>query len=62
MISFLGCGFEQVRAQRRVARDCGLAEIQRLRADLADVVDAHEAGRVAAFGFIERGIGDVAGR
>ena len=46
---FLG-GLQQVRAGGGVARHRGLAEIQALGADLADMVDPHQAGRVAAGG------------
>ena len=49
MLALLVGGIEQVRARRGIARERGLPEVQRLRADLADMIDAHEPRGVPAF-------------
>ncbi len=53
VVGFLLRGLAQLGAHRRVTRHCGLPRIQRLRADLARVVDAHQPGRMAAGGLVE---------
>ena len=52
---FLG-RFQQVFTRGRVAGHGGLAEIQALRADFADVVDPHQAGCMAALGAAHAGL------
>jgi hypothetical protein len=42
VVGFLLRRAEQLRARGFVARHRGLADVQRLRADLAGVVDAHQ--------------------
>ena len=48
MIALLGAGLLQVPAHLRVARQQRLALVERLRGDLASVIDAHETGGVVA--------------
>src|SRR5690606_18076019 len=62
VVGFLLGGLQQVGAGVRVAGDGGLADVEGLGADLANVVDAHEAGGVAAFGGVQFNVGLVAGR
>ena len=54
-------GGQQAGAGGGVAGDRGLADIQGLRADFPDVVDAHQAGGVPAFLVVEHHVGAVAG-
>ncbi|KAG1451861.1 hypothetical protein G6F57_016065 [Rhizopus arrhizus] len=58
---FLG-GFQQVFTRGQVAGHRRLAEIQALRADLADVVAPHQARRVAALGAVHARLVGIRGR
>ncbi|WP_425520390.1 hypothetical protein [Stenotrophomonas pavanii] len=61
MVGFFLGRFQQVVTRGRVTGHGGLAEIQALRADLAHVVDPHQASRVAALGAIHAGLAGVRG-
>ena len=45
MVAFLARGLAELARQSRVGGRSGLAFVERLRAELADVVDAHQRGR-----------------
>ena len=62
MVGLFLRGFEQVLARGLVARDRGLAAIQRLRADLADMVDPHQSGRVLALAVVQFDLCHLGGR
>src|SRR5690606_5324423 len=57
---FLG-GVQQVLAGFLAARHRGLAEVERLGADLANVVDARQAGGMAALGVVQLDLGQSGG-
>jgi dipeptidyl aminopeptidase/acylaminoacyl peptidase len=59
--ALLGGGLQHVLADRRVARDQRVALVQRLRGDLAGVVHAHQARRMAACLDVERRILEAGG-
>jgi hypothetical protein len=61
MIGFLRGRFEHACTLTFVVSDRSLAEVERLRADLADVIDAHESGGVSAFAIVERRFDDIRG-
>jgi hypothetical protein len=62
MIGFLGGRMQQVLAVIGIARQRRLAKVERLRADLTGVVDAHQSGGMSALGVIEIGFGDAGRR
>lgn len=51
MILFLPCGFIELGADGRIAGEQRLPLVQRLGTHLADVIDAHQPGGMAALGF-----------
>ena len=57
MVGFLLRGFQQVGARSGIARDRGLAAVKCLRADLAHMVDPHQAGGVAALRLVQHHVG-----
>src|SRR5690606_30252894 len=61
VVGFLLRGLEQVFAGGLLARHRGLAVVQALGADLADVVDPHQAGGMAAFAGLQLDVGRVPG-
>jgi hypothetical protein len=44
-------------AHRGVTRDCSLADVERLGADFANMIDPHQTGGMLAFGFIQGHVG-----
>jgi hypothetical protein len=63
MIFFLARGFGEARADLRIARDQRLRRVERLRADLPGVIDAHESGGVTPVGGLLHRFGEIrAGR
>ena len=57
MVSLLARRIEQQLARRRVAGEGRLAVIERLRGDLAAVIDAHQGRRLAPLRGVERRLG-----
>ncbi len=53
MVGLLAGGLLELQAQRRIGRRQRLRAVQRLRADLADVIDPHQCAGVAALGLVE---------
>ncbi|SOT94099.1 hypothetical protein CFBP6762_00543 [Xanthomonas arboricola pv. fragariae] len=62
MVGFFLRRLQQMMLGVGIAGDRGLAEIQALRADLADVVDPHQAGGVATLVRFQCDVGRVGGR
>jgi hypothetical protein len=54
MVAFFCAGSLQSRTHARLTRHQRLAAVERLRADLAGVVHAHERGRFASIGLRKR--------
>jgi hypothetical protein len=57
VVGFLRSGMQQVLANFGVAREGGLAVVKRLGADLARMIDAHQAGGMAAFDVVHGALG-----
>src|SRR3546814_6603127 len=62
VVTFFARGIKQVTAGVRIARGQRLAVVQRLRGNLAGMIDAHQAGDVAALVGSQFGIARCAGR
>ena len=62
MIGFFLRGVQQMRARGRITRDRGLADIQRLRADFAHMVDPHQACSMPALRVIQHHLWGVLAR
>lgn len=61
MVGFFLRRFQQVLLGVGIAGDRRLAEVQALRADLADMVDAHQSGGMPALVWFQRDVGRVGG-
>src|SRR3546814_10291540 len=61
VVTFFARGIKQVTAGVRIARGQRLAVVQRLRGNLAGMIDAHHAGDVAALVGSQFGIARCAG-
>jgi hypothetical protein len=59
VVGFFGGGMQQVLPVVLIASQRRLAKIQRLRADLTGVVDAHQAGGMASLRIIEVGFNNA---